>query len=251
VEEVRISRPPVTAGELKGLLGLRLFFGHQSVGYNILDGVQDVFTREGVQGLSVKEGRDFTPTDAPGIRHAVIGENGDPLGKVRDYQSILGGVKVPEFDVAFMKFCYVDFAASTDVHEVFAAYKAAIAALEQRHPKTRFISLTVPLTSRDEGIKARAKLLLGRPVRGYGDNVARESFNALLRAEYGGTGLLFDIALVEAAAPDGGIIKFSMDGKEYYAMQPAYTDDGGHLNARGRVRVAEELLAFLSRLPAR
>jgi hypothetical protein len=242
---------PVSAAQLKAFLGLRLFFGHQSVGYNILDGLRDVFAQRGVEGPTVVEGRAISAQAGPALHHATIGENGDPLGKIHDFDSIMRAGAAGQVDVAFMKLCYVDVSPATDVRRVFDDYKAVMAGLHRDYPKALFLHMTVPLTSQEKGPKALARRLLGRQVRGYADNAARESLNALLRAEYGGTGLLFDLALAEATGADGTRQKHTMDGKGYYAMQAAYTDDGGHLNARGRVHVAEELLAFLCHLPAR
>jgi lysophospholipase L1-like esterase len=38
--------------------------------------------------------------------------------------------------------------------------------------------------------------------------------------------------------PDGRRESFRMNGTAWYSLVPAYTDDGGHLNAVGRVHVA-------------
>ncbi len=140
-------------------------------------------------------------------------------------------------DVAFMKLCYVDVGPATDVQQIFEAYRAAMARLEKDFPATIFVHMTIPLVSREGGLKALAKQLLGRPLQGTGDNLARESLNALLRAQYGASGLLFDLAQLESTRPDGTRLANAMAGE--------YTDDGGHLNATGRKHVAKRLLAFL------
>jgi len=41
---------------------------------------------------------------------------------------------------------------------------------------------------------------------------------------------------------------FRKEGKKYYSMTPTYTDDGGHLNERGRKKVAEQFLLFMINL---
>jgi lysophospholipase L1-like esterase len=70
-----------------------------------------------------------------------------------------------------------------------------------------------------------------------------------MRQAYQGTGKLFDLALVEATRPDGQRQVVEWKGRAVEAMTPAYTDDGGHLNAEGRRRVASALVTFLAALP--
>ena len=41
---------------------------------------------------------------------------------------------------------------------------------------------------------------------------------------------------------------FTKDGENYYSLVPDYTDDGGHLNEKGRKIVAEQLLILLANL---
>ncbi len=57
---------------------------------------------------------------------------------------------------------------------------------------------------------------------------------------------VFDIARIESTRPDGSRESFSDGGKEYFGLTPAYTNDGGHLNATGQKKVASHLATFLA-----
>jgi hypothetical protein len=74
--------------------------------------------------------------------------------------------------------------------------------------------------------------------------VRREQFNELMRAEYGPKEL-FDLAKFESTYPDG---TRERGDKSHFALVPDYTDDGGHLNARGREVICVQWLDFLSSL---
>jgi len=62
----------------------------------------------------------------------------------------------------------------------------------------------------------------------------RGEFNRLLRERYA-EDPIFDLAAVTSTYPDGRRETFTLDGKTYESLVPAYTDDGGHLNAVGAV----------------
>ena len=192
------------------------------------------------------ETRDPASVQGPGLYHAAIGQNGDPLAKIRDFDAIMRAGMADKVDAAFMKLCYVDVGATTDVGAIFAAYRDALGRLKADFPRTTFLHFTVPIVARETGIKPALKRLLGRPVQGIEDNVTRERLNALLRAEYAKDNTLFDLALVESTLADGSRAAYESAGTRYYAMQPGYTDDGGHLNKTGRRFVVERFIAFLA-----
>src|SRR3954469_13552219 len=115
-----LSATQLADEELARVASRRIFFGHQSVGANILDGVNDV-----AQGkLRIREGRSSALLASPGLLHARLGKNESPSSKVKDFEAALdslGGA----VDIAFFKFCYVDFDASTDVEQLFTEYMAS------------------------------------------------------------------------------------------------------------------------------
>ncbi|MCP3101864.1 SGNH/GDSL hydrolase family protein [Myxococcus sp. K15C18031901] len=232
------------------LAGKRIFFGHQSVGGNILDGVKQL--PPSGQAVPPRVVELVTPTEslAPGtIAHAMVGQNEKPETKIADFERLMDAGLAKSTDVAFFKFCYIDFNASTDTRALFEKYRVAMEGLRARHPGTTFVHVTVPLTTVQRGAKAWLKELLGKPVWGIQENVKRESFNQLLRQNYGGKQPLFDLARLESTTAEGVEEKYELNGQEWPAMVPAYSDDGGHLNAAGQARIAKEFVGFLASLP--
>lgn len=242
------ATPPAsnTGVSLEKLAQRRIFFGHQSVGGNILDGVKQV-----PSAPRVVEVKDPTQPVAPGtIAHAMVGENTKPETKIADFARLMDAGLAEGADVAFFKFCYIDFNGTTDTRALFEKYRATMEGLKARHPHTTFVHVTVPLTTVQRGAKAWLKELLGKPVWGISENVQREGFNQLLRQTYGGKEPLFDLAKLESTTAEGTPETYELNGQTWPAMVPAYSDDGGHLNAAGQARMAKEFLAFLSSLPA-
>lgn len=230
--------------DLQAVAQKRIFFGHQSVGLNILDGLQQLAAREGVP-LRIAEAR------APGIAegtlaHAALEENGQPLKKLRSFARAVSSGEAKGADVAFMKFCYVDITADTDVSALFAAYRAMIAEVQAASPGTTLLHVTVPLQTVERGLRGSVKRMLGRPLWGASHDARREEFNDLLRREYAGKAPFFDLARVESTRPDGKEETAAWNGRQVRALVPEYTDDGGHLNERGRMRAAQELVAVLA-----
>jgi lysophospholipase L1-like esterase len=226
-----------------------LYFGHQSVGFNILYGIADVMKAYPQITLKIAETQSPADFQVPLFGHSRVGQNEDPQSKINAFANVLQQGVGTQTDFAMLKFCYVDFAPKTDTSQVFNAYQTAITQLRQQFPNVRIIHLTAPLTvSPQSGPKAWVKSLLGRPPWDAEENIKRNQYNALLKAEYAGKEPVFDIAEIESTFPNGKRSSFKVDGKEYYQMVPEYTDDGGHLNEKGRKIVAERLLLFLANL---
>ena len=229
--------------DLEVLSRRTVYFGHQSVGTNILEGVRELAAKENVT-LRIEE-RSSAAGMAPGtVGHGLIAENSDPMRKLRSFAAALS--PGASLDLALMKFCYVDVGAETDVAALFAAYRTTLRGLRARHPRTAFVHATVPLTTVQGGVKAMVKWLLGQPPYGFLENAKREEFNALLRQAYLGREPLFDLARVESTSPDGLAETVFWNGRSVSALVGAYTDDGGHLNREGRARVARALVATLA-----
>jgi lysophospholipase L1-like esterase len=229
--------------DLTVLTGKRIYFAHQSVGANLLDGVAMLSRETGVP-LRIVE----TPSAAglvPGtLGHFFVPENGEPLRKLANFEKALGSGSAA--DIALIKFCYVDIDTSTDAAALFARYQETLAELRATNPHTTFVHVTLPLTTAQAGWKALAKRLVGRAPYGTIENVRREQYNALLRRAYAGREPLFDLARIESTAPDGSAVTVAWDGGVAPAMASVYTDDGGHLNEKGRLVAARALLAVLA-----
>lgn len=220
----------------------RIYFGHQSVGANLLQGVQELSADAGVPVRIVRAER-ASEVPAATFGHTFVPENGQPLEKLASFRTALGSASV---DIALVKFCYVDIRGDTDVKALFHRYRQTIAELRRTNPRTTFVHVTLPLTTVQTGFKALAKRLLGRAPYGTIENVRREQYNRLLREAYAGREPLFDLARIESTAPDGSPVRFEWHGVLAPALSPAYTGDGGHLNAEGRRRAARELIAVLA-----
>lgn len=234
----------INPAEWQVLLKTRVVFGHQSVGQNILNGIQFSAAQAGIN-LPVVESR--STMASKGITHFFIGENGDPLSKIKDFTSVIEGSTVQGADIALMKFCYLDFENDSDAKQIFEQYSMALDRLSQQFPSTTFIAITAPLTVAQTGPKAWIKRLLGRAPSGFADNARRQEFNNLLRARYDHQGRLFDLAKIEAEGADaleyqGGLIE---------VLNPELTYDDGHLNSQGEQIVATRLIKFLAALSLR
>lgn len=234
----------VPSARWQELSGKRIYFGHKSVGAEILAGLADLQKQLPQIELRVTNGDPASLLGKPGFAESSIGANFDPESKMRDFAAKLEAAGPRAVDIAMMKFCYVDIDRKTDVAKVFASYKETIAGLQQKLPDTTFIHCTVPLTSRYNSLKAYAKRLLGRAQDSAEDNRKREEFNAMIRAEYGEKQAILDIAAVESALPDGTRINYG----GVPSLAACYTYDGGHLNEAGRRAVAIEFLRMLAGL---
>lgn len=227
--------------EVEAVQQRRIFFGHQSVGGNVLEGLSRL-------GVHAKPWSAEVPA-GPGLFEAANGTNGDPLSKVRQFTERLEHSSSAPAEIALFKLCYVDFGHGTDVEALFRAYQAAHEARQQRFPRTVFVHVTVPLTTVQRGVKGWLKQVLGKPVAGAEENLRRHQFNELLRKRYAGKEPLFDLAALESDSADGRVERFEKDGKQVPALLPELTDDGGHLNVRGQDRAARELVRLLAAVP--
>ncbi len=231
------------------LAGKKIFFGHKSVGYNIIGGITDIINERDDIKLNVVESCESSVFDRPVFAHSQAGKNRDPVSKINSFTDFMDAGVGEKVDIAFFKFCYADIMWDSDPQEIFDLYRAALEELKGRYPETKFLHVTIPLRSAPKGIernlKQSIKLLIGKPGI-LSDNIKRERYNELLRNAYSETEPLFDLALVETVNPDG-FRCYAVKGEEkVHVMVSEYTEDGGHLNSRGRKKVAEQLLISLA-----
>jgi len=228
----------------RDLAAKKIYFGHMSVGFNILDGVRDLMKEEPGPDLRIVETADPAAFGEPVFAHSPIGKNGYPLSKIDHFRQVLESGVGDKADIAFFKLCYVDIHGGTDVGALAKAYDEMMEAMQAKFPKLTIVAVTSSLTAVPEGLKTSLKKLLGRGEPDKTANAKREAFNAHLREKYGR--LVFDLAALESTRPDGSRMTFEMDGKTYPAMEPSYTDDGGHLDSTGRRVVAAGMLRLLA-----
>ncbi len=246
--EIKLDTEQIKA-DLQVLSGTTLFFGHQSVGRNIISGIKELMQKSGVHSLHIVDAKhDSLPEFY--FAQANVGKNKYPQTKCADFARLIREKLGPHgVRFAFLKFCFVDVTRKSDVHAILADYRSTIEALRKEFPQITFVHFTVPLKVKPAGFKNSVKKWLGRVSTRDLDNVRRNEYNDLLKQTYRGEPL-FDLAGVESTYPDGSRETFSVKGKTYYSLIPAYSNDGGHLNEQGRQWVAAHMLHFLARLVA-
>jgi hypothetical protein len=226
--------PAVSEAEWSIVAKRRVLFAHQSVGQDILDGVAALAARQGID-LNIVQGRSVPP-DTAGIYHFSVGENGDPVGKLRDFRDLVDRQGVEGIDMVMVKLCYVDFTAETDASGLAGQYVSTLRELQARHPGARFIAVTAPLTTVQGGPKAWVKRLLGKQPYGVAENARREEFNQVVRSSFPRESL-FDLARLEL----GEGVNPSLD--------PRLTYDGGHLNEFGQALVGAAFIKAMATDP--
>ncbi|MHC4324791.1 MAG: hypothetical protein ACYSUX_11010 [Planctomycetota bacterium] len=221
------------------LAGKKIFFGHQSVGYNIIDGIADIINERDYIKLKVIEARESADFDRPVFAHSQVGMNTEPFSKIKRFEEIMDAGVGSKVDIAFFKFCYVDIMRDSDPQKIVDGYRAVLEGLKVRYPNTKFLHVTVPILSAPKGIKKNLKQtiksIIGRP--GFlEDNMMRRRYNDLLNDAYSKSGPFFDLALIESVNAGGFRCHVSKGAEKVSVMAPEYTEDGGHLNLHRRWR---------------
>lgn len=236
----------VTA-DLKTLSNARVYFAHQSVGRNILKGIEMLSQETGVS-LRVEEvAENAAAPEGPGLFHTNVGQNGAANSKI---SSFVSAVKVPSpasYDVAILKLCYTDLGSGSQDQspkDLFDRYQRSISAVEVDSPGVTILHSTIPLRAEPPGMKTKVKRMLGMSIISDADNQLRSEYNSLVRAQ--GTTALFDVARLEATRRDGSLATFTVSGHEVEMLAPEHTYDGGHLNDPAKRHFAAEFLHALA-----
>jgi len=230
------------------LSGTKIYFGHQSVGDNIISGINELMKSHNQIKLNIVKTDNPNDFTQPIFAHSYVGENDDPDSKITAFHDNMRKGIGDKAEIAFFKFCFWDIRSQTDIKRVFDNYKTTLSELKSQYPKVRFVHFTVPLMSYQNSLKDRIKRMLNQTVETDLDNIKRNELNDLLINEYRDKEPLFDIAAAESTSPGGIRISFTQNGKKYYVLADDYSRDGGHLNDLGKKVVAEQLLIFLARL---
>jgi hypothetical protein len=220
----------LTTDQARAAARVRVFFGHQSVGWNLIDALPGVYAEYGAPAPTVVEGKQAAGS-AGSFLHAQMGRNTDPRSKIDEFAAVIRGGVGDRVDVALLKFCYVDFSADTDAEALFATYRATMDALQRDYPDVVFLHVTAPLMTEDNSAA---------------ENMVRQRYNEALRSAYPAD-VVFDLAAVESTAPDGARVSGRHHGATYYALYDGYSDDGGHLDAEGAARADAALIATIAR----
>lgn len=223
----------------------KVYFGHQSVGYNIIDGMQLWEDESGI-ALSKAFSRDFSSESETSFVHFKIGTNKEPHAKIDDFVALMEQIPEEEKAIAFFKFCFADFYEDTDVDDLFAYFSEKMLYLKDKHTNINFLVSTVPAMAVQKGWRGFAKKILGRAPYGYLQNISLSEFNQKVLTEFSGVLPVFDLAGIEVTRPDGSMETFTHKGSEHPCIPDYYTSDYGHLNDFGARTVSYNLLAFLS-----
>jgi acetyltransferase-like isoleucine patch superfamily enzyme len=234
--------------EITGLERLRktkVFFGHQSVGANILEGIRELSDDDPRLSLEVTRADSPGSVSTPALVEASIGRNFDPQSKADAFVAALRDGLGPDGGIALYKYCYLDVRQDTDIDALFGSYKRAVETVRAAHPEITLVHVTIPLTVDEGRLRRLAKAALGKPTS-RDLNVKRNAYNQLIRQTFSARDALFDLARVESTRLDGTRSYFRNGDDTVYTLAAQYTDDGGHLNRLGRSSAARELLRVLS-----
>ena len=237
----------LTDEQVSRLERAKIFFGHQSVGADIMRGIRDLIDTDPRLKLNIVSSAEPQSVPGPAFIESPIGENRSPQSKDRAFADILAKGMGSQGGIAMYKYCYIDVDLDTDVSQLFANYRREMADLKTRYPSLTVVHITIPITVDDRSLKTTLKTLIGRPTS-RDINLKRNQFNALIREEYSGEPV-FDLAEVESTHLDGTRSFIEFRGQRVYTLAPEFTTDGGHLNSAGRRIAAERLLVLLARLP--
>lgn len=194
----------------------KILFSHQSVGENILQGIEEIKPDQFI---------------LDNLRQELVGKNGYPFMKFIHFSTLLNS-KNRDIQIALMKLCFVDFTEDTNVELLFQRYKTTITILKEMYPDIVFAHITTPLTTNPSWLKSTVKKLMGKSNL----NEKRGEYNRLLIQEYAKIDPIFDLATIET------------DGSTSYSLASKFTDDGGHLNLLGREVVATAFVRFLANI---
>jgi len=227
----------------------KIYFGHQSVGFNIIEGINALMKEYSQIKLNIVETNKLSDTTKGVFAHSRVGKNRDPKSKNDEFSQLVNTLFKQYPGVAMLKYCYVDIIDKTDVSKIFDEYSTTMAEIKQKHSKLNIIHFTVPLTTTRTTWKTKLKIILGKKEIGeYDSNIKRNEYNMMLANKYSGIEPIFDLAKIESTFPDGSRCTFQKNKKSYFSLVPEYSDDGGHLNDTGRKKVAEQLLLLLVNL---
>lgn len=222
-----------------------IFFGHQSVGNNILQGIRKSIDNNNSSALRITNLENFNNETSKYFIESKIGFNGDPKSKIYDFCQKVELLSKNNLHIAMMKLCYADIKSNSDINEIFNYYNESIDSLQKKYPKLIIIHFTVPLTAKRNLINRLKDFFKGRPDNSMMDNIARNNFNQLLVNKYP-TDRIFQLAKIESTYPNGRREEFDYQGKTYNSLITDYTDDGGHLNEKAQELIAQKLIYFLS-----
>lgn len=220
-----------------------IMFGHQSVGLNIIEGLETL-AYNNPERYSLKILNNPSALTQPALVRWINGENFKPHGKIDAFMAKMKSEDANSMvwakvgNIAYFKFCYVDFnSLDIDINAIFDHYIASMESLITAYPNCMLVHITIPIT---------ALIWASDKQR----NVNRHLYNEKLRAYIDSTGgFLYDLADLEAYDESENYQSFEYSGKTYPMMwysandpqNNGYSYDGGHLNAKGKLHMASAM----------
>lgn len=240
-----VAPPP----PLKDPLTIRVLYGTQKTGASIVAQLQNAYRGAGLPTPRVAKWTKVRSDTKPVFASAPIGNDSSPESRLKDFARLVNDAPRSSIDVALMEFSYADITADTDIDAVFAGYVATMESLENAHPDVRFLYTTVPVTAENSWKSVPSSEITGltgatQPV--WQDNIARERYNALIRARFAQGGRLFDIAALEADRGKGMVAGKEHEGRWFYVLNPADSKDGRTLTSTAAKRLAGALSALVT-----
>jgi hypothetical protein len=221
-----------------------IYFGHQSVGRDVMAGLSRLNEDRGL-ALRVVQTDNPGSLTGPAFVHFMAGNNRDYASKNAALLRLLEARHRENEAIVLLKYCYVDINNGRDADSVFAAYCEMAETIQFEHPDVTLVHTTIPLTTVESLIRARSRQLLGRPTLRRAA-IARHRYNELVRAEFAGNQPIFDLARIEATRSNGTLATFMARDSLIEILAPENTWDGGHLSTRCQLATAAALLDVLA-----
>ena len=122
-----------------------IYFGHKSVGNNIIKGIRAIASENKRNDLIIYRLDEEEKLPENYFVHSSIGKNGDPISKIREFQTNIDSLIKENLKIAMMKFCFADFDNNSDIDGVFQTYVTTIDSIKNDYPDLIIIHFTIPL----------------------------------------------------------------------------------------------------------
>jgi len=257
-EVKKMTNIDISSFDLSNFSVKSIYFGHMSVGNNIIDGMATIIEQKGQSDIvKILRIENVDKINGHGFYHSTIGKNLDPISKIDAFKNKIIDQRIgKKVDIAFFKFCFVDINKDTDINEVFSEYVNCIEEINEQYPELKILHVTCPLKYHLHfgNIKAGNLNKTLRKFARFGvnlftgdqDNIKRNEYNRLVVDKYGKSDYLFDLAKFESTTKNGGQTSFIYKDKKYLCLNDEYTQDGGHLDELGKIVIGKKMLEYLT-----
>lgn len=224
-----------------------VYFGHKSVGKNVIEGIKEIAQANSISNLSILKLDEDEKLTQNYFVHSSIGKNGDPISKIEEFRKNIELLINENLKVAMMKFCFADFDINSDINGIFQRYVTEIDSIKNDYPDLFIIHFTVPLKAEKSFLGKLKAFAKGESNKNFYDNLARNKYNDLIYSNFSADNI-FDIAKIESTYPDGEREIKNLKGNQCYFMINEYSRDGSHLNEIGQKLVAKELINHIAKI---